>query len=172
MQGLKTKTLRKWSGWGEGYKYKRPLLVQFHERNIKNIVMENLRRLREAQPPFNDIVVNHDMTKSEREDVKKMVKTAEERQKNEGQGEWIFRVRGSQETWQLWSWRKEHECALYNADSLLNKMCELEHIINHDTQKPLIIAVTECKAKTKTSCNVAEYQLQVTICSIIWMIVV
>lgn len=74
---------------------KRPLLVQFHERRTKNIVMENLRRLREAQPPFNEIGVNHDMTKSEREEVKKMVKIAEEKEKNEGQGEWIFRVRGS-----------------------------------------------------------------------------
>jgi hypothetical protein len=57
--------------------------------------MENLKRLRGAQPPFNDIGVSHDFTKSEREEVKSMVKIAEEREKNEGQGEWIFRVRGS-----------------------------------------------------------------------------
>ena len=64
---------------------KRPLLVQFKSKAVKNRVMESLTRLRGADEPFKSIVVSHDLTKNERE-VRTLVNLAKEKQEENGQG--------------------------------------------------------------------------------------
>ena len=74
---------------------KRPMLVQFQNRGIKNLVMENLRKLRNAPDSYRNVIIGHDLTCAEREEVKKLVKLAGDMENGEGQGEWMYRVRGS-----------------------------------------------------------------------------
>lgn len=74
---------------------KRPMLVEFRSKVLKNEIMESLRNLRNASEPFKGLVVSYDMTKGEREECKRLVETAKQREALEGQGEWIYRVRGA-----------------------------------------------------------------------------
>lgn len=74
---------------------KRPMLVEMRSRILKNQIMESLRNLRDAVEPYQGLVICHDMTKAERENCRKLVVEAKEREAKEGQGEWIFRVRGT-----------------------------------------------------------------------------
>jgi len=76
---------------------KRPMLVQFRSKTIKNEVMESLWKLKNADAKHRVLSINHDMTKKEREECKKLVALAKQKQVDEGQGEFIFRVRGPPE---------------------------------------------------------------------------
>ena len=71
----------------------RPVLVQFKTMGIKNLVMESLGKLSNAEERFKRISITHDMTQKEREECKKMVEEANKRQQVES-GEFVFRVRG------------------------------------------------------------------------------
>ena len=91
-----------------------------------------------------------------------MVKIAEEREKNEGQGGMDFSGAGITRKHGSCENEEKNLSVFYtNADSLLNKMSELEHILNDVGQRPHVVAVTEYKSKTKIICSMAEYQLQV-----------
>jgi len=46
-----------------------------------------------------------------------------------------------------------------NADSLQNKLTELKAIINSNTVKPKLVAITEFKHKNKTDVQVNEFNL-------------
>ena len=76
---------------------KRPMLVQFKSRAIKNEVMESLWKLKKAEPKHKALSISHDMTKNEREECKKLVALAKQKEKDEGKGEYIYRVRGPPE---------------------------------------------------------------------------
>lgn len=73
----------------------RPLLIEFNHREIKNVVMETLGKLRSAEERFKRISIVHDMTKKEREEVKTMVADAREQQAQDESGNWVYRVRGA-----------------------------------------------------------------------------
>lgn len=72
----------------------RPLLVQFRERAQKNRIMESLKRLSTAEDYFKNISINHDLTKTERAECRKLVAEAQKKQEDE-QGEYCWRVRGA-----------------------------------------------------------------------------
>ena len=72
----------------------RPLLVQLSSHHLKNVIMESLYRLKQAEHKFKSVIVSHDLTKSEREECKKLVEEAKELTKQNSSGEFAFRVRG------------------------------------------------------------------------------
>ena len=73
---------------------KRPLLLQFKQRSTKNVVMERLSKLNKAPAPFDKVVVQHDLTKAEREECKMLVQLARQKEEEDKSGEWVYRVRG------------------------------------------------------------------------------
>ena len=48
----------------------RPLLVKFADRGSKNMIMENLYKIKSAPADVQNYIVAHDMTKKERKDCK------------------------------------------------------------------------------------------------------
>src|SRR6218665_1267475 len=72
----------------------RPLLIEFRDAAIKNRVLENLSKLRDADEQLRQISVTHDMTEGEREQCRELVKECRERQQNDVSGEWKYQVRG------------------------------------------------------------------------------
>lgn len=72
----------------------RPLLVEFSDGHVKNIVMENASRLGHAKGKFEGITISHDMTVKEREQCRKLVAEAKEKQQEDESGEYIYKVRG------------------------------------------------------------------------------
>ena len=74
----------------------RPVLVQLASRLPKNIIMEKLYKLKHAEAKYKVVIVAHDMTIKEREEVKLLVHEAKEKTKQETSGEWIHVVRGQQ----------------------------------------------------------------------------
>lgn len=76
---------------------KRPMLVQFRSKTIKNEVMETLWKLKKADAKHKSLSICHDMTKREREECKRLVALAKQKEADEGQGEFIYRVRGPPE---------------------------------------------------------------------------
>jgi len=47
--------------------YRRPLLVKFADRTSKNVLMENLYRIKSTSAEFQNFIIAHDMTKKERQ---------------------------------------------------------------------------------------------------------
>ena len=71
----------------------RPILVQLSSKAAKNLIMENLYKMKSMEAKFRSVIIAHDMTKAEREDCKALVEVARQRTENES-GDWIHRVRG------------------------------------------------------------------------------
>lgn len=71
----------------------RPILVQLSSKAAKNLIMENLYKMKSMEVKFRSVIIAHDMTKAEREDCKALVEVARQRTENES-GDWIHRVRG------------------------------------------------------------------------------
>ena len=80
---------------GEDEDTARPLLVQLGSYTQKNVIMESLYKLKHADTEYKRVVVSHDMTKSEREECKKLVEEAKTRQAQDQSGEYLYRVRGT-----------------------------------------------------------------------------
>jgi len=72
---------------------KRPLLIEFSNAHVKNVVMENVTKLGSARNEFTGVTVSHDMTIKEREQCRDLVEEAKNKQKTES-GNYIYRVRG------------------------------------------------------------------------------
>jgi len=72
----------------------RPLLVQLGSYTQKNVIIESLYKLKHADAQYKKTVVSHDMTKTEREDCKKLVEEAKVRAAQDVSGEYLYRVRG------------------------------------------------------------------------------
>jgi len=72
----------------------RPLLVRLSSKLLKSRIMEYTYKLRNAED-FKNIIISYDMTKQQREECKKLVLEAKDRESNEPSGEYIFRVRGA-----------------------------------------------------------------------------
>jgi PHD-finger len=74
----------------------RPIMIQFRDRILKNMVMESLSRLKDADDIFKSVIFAHDLTKEDRLECRILVEEAKQKEKNqEHPGEFIFRVRGS-----------------------------------------------------------------------------
>ena len=72
----------------------RPMLIKMNNSEDKRVLFRNLCKLKEDNSPYSRISVNHDMTKQEREENKKLISEAKELQDNDESGNWIFKVRG------------------------------------------------------------------------------
>ena len=48
----------------------RPLLVTMKDENKKREVFQNLNKLRDARAPFNKVIITHDLTKKQKEELK------------------------------------------------------------------------------------------------------
>ena len=59
----------------------------------KNLVMQNVFRIRSVDC-FKKIVISHDMTPMERQECKRLVNEAKEKESNDESGDYIYRVRG------------------------------------------------------------------------------
>ena len=68
-------------------------MVKFREKTLKNRVMENLSKLKNADQRFKNISITHDLTLNERADLKLLLEEAKKKQIEET-GEYIWRVRG------------------------------------------------------------------------------
>ena len=70
----------------------KPLLIEFKSKSLKNQMMESLYKSAKASDVFKNLSISHDMTKAERNEQKKLVNEAKDKEKNEG--EFRFKVRG------------------------------------------------------------------------------
>lgn len=71
----------------------RPLMVQFKEKSLKNLVMESLTKLRFADDRFKTVSVCHDLTEGERLECKAMI--LEAKRKEEEDDDFLYKVRGA-----------------------------------------------------------------------------
>ena len=58
------------------------------------MVMESMSKLKSAEAKYKQLSITHDMTQKERTQCKLLVQEAKDKEQQEGQGEWIYRVRG------------------------------------------------------------------------------
>jgi len=86
----------------------RPVLIQFKDRILKNMVLESVSKLRDADEKYNRIILTHDMNTEDREEYKRLVAEAKEKQQDEISGEFIYRVKGSPGTFRLLKIRKRY----------------------------------------------------------------
>ena len=84
----------------------RPLLIQFRDRILKNMIMESLSRLKDADEKFNKLIFAHDLTKNEREECKNLVAEAKVKELQDPSGEHIYRVRGAPGSYRIVKIRK------------------------------------------------------------------
>ena len=73
----------------------RPLKVIMRNLNEKELVMNNLNKLKNAEDKFRKISITDDYTNEEREAIKIKVTEAKNKTEVEGGGNFIWRVRGS-----------------------------------------------------------------------------
>ncbi len=69
----------------------RPLLLEFSTADRAHLIINKANRLRNSD--YNHISLTYDMTPKEREQQKKLVAEAKNRQESEG-GRWLYKVRG------------------------------------------------------------------------------
>ena len=67
------------------------ILVLMSSQDVKKKIMQNLHNLRLCD---SNISMNHDMTKTEREETKHLVEKAREINKQDHMGEWSYKVQG------------------------------------------------------------------------------
>ena len=72
----------------------RPLMVQLARYTSKNLIMESLYKLKNAEQKFKSVVVSHDMTLKERTECKELVAQAKKLSTDDTSGEYSYRVRG------------------------------------------------------------------------------
>jgi len=65
----------------------RSVLIQFRDRVLKNIIMESLGKLKDADEIFKKIIFNHDMTMEDREEYKRLVNEAKAKEGDDLSGE-------------------------------------------------------------------------------------
>ena len=92
---------------GEDTVAPRPILVQLGSQGAKNLVMENLFKIKSMSDRFKSVSVAHDMTKKERSECKELLAQAKDRTNREA-GEWIYRVRGPPGHMKIVQIRKSH----------------------------------------------------------------
>ena len=71
----------------------RPVLVEFRDATIKNRMLESLSKLRGAEDKFKRILITHGMTRTEREQCRRLVEQCREKQNGETSGNRLYRVK-------------------------------------------------------------------------------
>jgi len=84
----------------------RPMLVRLSSRPLKNRIMESTFKLKNAEDKYKGVIIAHDMTKQQREECKKLVQEAKDRESQDPSGEYIYRVRGAPEEMKIVKIRK------------------------------------------------------------------
>ena len=77
----------------------RPLLITLKEEEKKRQLFQNLNKIRDAGEPFSKVIITHDLTKKQKDELKQLVEQAKEKEKEDKSGEYMYRVRGPP-----WSW--------------------------------------------------------------------
>ena len=72
----------------------RPVMIQFASYTYKNLIMESLYKLKHAEQKFIGVVIAHDMTRTERDECKRLVAEAKDKEDDDTSGEFMYRVRG------------------------------------------------------------------------------
>lgn len=88
--------------------HERPVLIQFRDRILKNMILDSLSKMKDAEEKHKRIIFAHDMTREERIECKKMVDEAKKREMEDTSGEYIYRVRGSPGHLRIEKIRKRH----------------------------------------------------------------
>ena len=70
--------------------------------------MENATRLSRAVDRYTGVTISHDMTVKEREQCRKLVNEAKQKQEEDLSGEYIYKVRGSPGQMKIVRYRKMH----------------------------------------------------------------
>ena len=73
----------------------RPIKLIMVNNHEKDLIMSNLVKLKEAPDKFKRISVTDDYTAKEREEIRKMVVEAKNKTALEGNGKYVFKVRGT-----------------------------------------------------------------------------
>ena len=73
----------------------RPVLIQFRDRILKNMVMESVGKLKGSAEKYSRIIFKHDMNTKDREEYKRLVAEAKENEKKELSGEFLHWVKGA-----------------------------------------------------------------------------
>jgi len=71
-----------------------PMLVQFNNRLAKNLIMENLFKLKHLDSEFKNVIIAHDMTVNERQECRTLVDDVKKKTEEDTSGNYIYRVRG------------------------------------------------------------------------------
>ena len=74
----------------------RPIKIKMKNQNDKDPVMSNLNKLKQASEILRKVSVTDDYTVKEREEIKKQVEEAKSKTELEGDGKYVFKVRGTQ----------------------------------------------------------------------------
>ena len=70
------------------------------EETKKREIFLNLNKIRDAERPFNKVVMTHDLTVRQREELKELIKDANEKEQQDETGSFMYRV------WEPpWLWR-------------------------------------------------------------------
>ena len=89
-------------------KQERPVLIQFRDRVLKNMVLDSLNRLRDTEDRYRRLIFAHDMTKEDRAECKQLVEEAKKKEHDDPSGEFIYRVRGPPGHLRIEKIRKRH----------------------------------------------------------------
>jgi len=125
----------------------RPVLIQFKDQILKNMVMESVGKPRDADDKYKRIIFTHDMSTEDREEYKRLVADAKGRQENEISGEYIFRVKGFPGNFRVLKIKRGIEYYVFKCRLIINKKTELENLLKTFKSKPQIIALNEINYK-------------------------
>ena len=70
-------------------------MIQLASYTFKNLIMESLYRLRHAEQKYKDVIITHDMTRTERDECKRLVEEAKAKAAQDKSGVILYQVRGS-----------------------------------------------------------------------------
>jgi len=71
------------------------MMVHLASYTFKNLIMESLCRLRHAEQKYKDVIIAHDMTRTERDECKRLVEEGKARAAQDTSREFLHRVQGS-----------------------------------------------------------------------------
>ena len=75
------------------------LLITLKGEERKRQLFQNLNKIRDAGEPFNKVIITHDLTKKQKDELKRLVEQTKEKEKEDQSGEYMYHVRGPP-----WSW--------------------------------------------------------------------
>ena len=71
------------------------------EETKKQDTFLNLNKIGDTKQPFNKVVMSHDLTVRQREELKELIKEANEKQQQDETGSFMYRVGGPRWMWSI-----------------------------------------------------------------------